>query len=182
MGEAKPEIWEVWNFYELASRLKGTQLALRELKRRGDAGAIAAWAIYREYMTNLIRFCFDMTEPAYRSPMLNDMAAVGEMELIDEIEALHKKYPEGAPSYVILDLADSWAEKLDRRVGVRVPRSPGELTAEQIAESKRIARELWEGEAPPRESQESPKSEGHLPKDMKKDLREKFDRLRKSKG
>jgi len=180
MGEAE-QIWEVWNFYELASRLKGTQPAIRELKRRGEAGAVAAWAIYRGYISNLIRFCFDMTEPSYRSPMLNDMAAVREMELIEEIEALHKKYPQGVPSYEVLDLVDAWGEKLDRRVGLRVPRSPAELTAEQIAEAKRITRELWKVESQPRESsKESRKPEGeHLLKDMKRELREKFERLRK---
>ena len=172
---AKVPLWDEWNFYKLASRLEGTARALREMKRRGEAGAIAGWAIYKNYIENLIRLSLSRPEPAFRTTMINDLRAVGEDDLIERIEALHREYPEGVPSVKIYDLMEEWDEELSRRVGRRIPRAPAELTREEIEESKRITKQLYEIPPPPPEVEEEIR---RLEK-MRAELEERLRRLRR---
>lgn len=185
---AEEKVWETWGFYKLAYRLKGTKYALREMKKRGEAGAIAGWAIYADYVKHLTRRCFDLPDAAYRVTMISDLEAVGEMDLIGKIEALHAKYPEGVPEHEVLDLVEEWSSDLAKRVGKRIPISPDELTPEQKAESRRITRKLWGApeEEPPKATVEELKEEVEATearlKWMKIELKEKMKKLERMKG
>jgi len=178
MAEVPIPIWEEWNFLKLASRLRGTEIALREIRRRGEAGAIAGWAIYKNYIENLIRLSLSMPEKAYRTTMINDLRAVGEDDLIEKIEDLHAEYPEGVPTVKTLNLVDEWDGELSKRVGRRIPRSPNELTIEEIEESKRITRELYEVPRAPKEG-EGVEEEIRRLEEMRGELEERLKRLRR---
>lgn len=185
---AEEAICEIWGFYKLAYRLKGTKYALREMKKRGEAGAIAGWAIYADYVKFLTRHCFDLPDAAYRVSMISDLEAVGEMDLIKKIEALHSKYPEGVPEHEVLDLTDEWPKDLEERVGQRIPVTVDEVTPEQKAESRRITREMWgapKEEEPPavpevevEELKEVIEAEEAILMRMKEDLRQKLERMK----
>ena len=174
-------IWEEWSFTKLASRLGGTGPAVREMKKRGDAGAIAAWAIYKNHIKNLIKISCGAgaegewaREPAFRTTMIRDLEAVGENELIEQIEGLWRKYPKGIPRSETMDLQDDWDEGIERRVGRRIPRTADDLTREEIEESKRLTREMYElkEKKPPEEKLTDLER-------MKKELEEKIARLKK---
>jgi len=175
---AEVPIWDEWNFVKLAGRLKGTAMALREMRRRGEAGAIAGWAIYKNYVENLIRLSLSRPEPAYRTTMINDLRAVGEDDLIEKIEDLHAAHPEGVPAVKTLDLVDGWDGELSKRVGRRIPHSPNELTIEEIEESKKITRELYEVPKVPKEAEEVEEEIRRL-EEMRGELEERLKRLRR---
>lgn len=178
----RPPIWEDWNFRSLTTRLRGTDLALREVKKRGEAGAIAGWAIYKAHIRNLIGLaCGEREpelarEPAYRSTMLRDMRAVGEDELVEQIEGLWRKYPKAIPLSEALDLKDDWDEEVERRVGRTIPKTPGELTTDETEESRRITRELYEV---PRAPEEGEEEEIKRLEKMRAELEEKLKKLRR---
>lgn len=186
MGEEEERvpIWEEWGFFKLASRLNGTAPALREMKKRGEAGAIAGWAVYKNHIKNLIKLACGggpspelARDPAYRTTMISDLEAVGENELIEQIDGLWRKYPKGIPRSEMMDLQDNWDEDLGRRVGKRIPRTPGELTREEIEESKRLTKEMYEGKSR-RQSSEEKISDLE---EMKRELEKKIERLKKGK-
>ena len=174
-------IYDEWNFTKLASRLGGTGPAAREMRKRGEAGAIAAWAIYKQHVKNLIRLSCGAgpegewaTEPAFRTTMIRDLEAVGENDLIEQIDGLWRKYPKGIPRSEMMDLQDDWDESLERRVGRRIPRAPDDLTREEIEESKRLAREMYE-----RKEKKPPEEKLSELEEMKRELERKIERLRR---
>lgn len=174
-------IWEEWNFTKLASRLGGTAPAVREMKKRGEAGAIAAWAIYKQHVKNMVRLACGggpsgefASEPAFRTTMMRDLEAVGEEDLIEQIDGLWRKYPKRIPRSEMMDLQDDWDESIERRVGRRIPRSPDDLTREEIEESRRLTKEMYEMGA----SKSSEEKLSDLEK-MRKELEEKIERLRR---
>lgn len=173
-------IWDEWSFRNLMIRMGGTGPAIREMKKRGEAGAVAGWAIYKGHIKNLIRLSCGgglegefAREPAYRTTMIRDMEAVGETELIDHIEALWRKYPEGIPTSEVLDLQDDWDASLERRIGRRIPRTPTDLTKEDIEESKSITRKLHVIEKKP------PEEEIEELEKMKREIEERMERLKR---
>ena len=174
-------IWDEWNFVKLASRLGGTAPAAREMKKRGEAGAVAAWAIYKAHVKNLIRLACGggpqaewAKEPAFRSTMIRDLEAVGEEDLIEQIDGLWRKHPKAIPRSVMMDLQDDWDEGLERRVGRRIPRTPDDLSREEIEESKRLSREMYEVE-----EKKSPEEKLSDLEEMKRELERKIERLRR---
>lgn len=176
----RPKIYEIWNFNELAPRLNGTDRALRELKKRGEAGAIVGWAIYKQRVEQLIGSALGegkegpfAREPSYRGPLYADLDAAGETNLISRIEKLWEKYPDRVPSNEVLDLKEAWNEEFTRRVGRSIPRSPQDLTREDIDASKKVTKELYQKKAERSVDEEMAELER-----MKKDLEEKMRRLR----
>lgn len=171
----QPRIYEVWNFRKLMSRMEGTTPALREMKKRGKAGAIAGWAIYKRYIKGLLKTALkpEAADPAYRTTMITDLEAVGEDELVEQIEGLHRKHPEGIPLSERLDLIEDWDESLERRVGRKIPRTPDDLTREEIEESKRITRELHKAE-----EKKKPEEKITELEEMKEQLEERMKKLR----
>jgi len=179
----RPPIWEEWNFMKLASRMGGTAQAVREMKKRGEAGAIAAWAIYKQHVKNLIRLACGAgpegewaREPAFRTTLIGDLEAVGEEDLVKQIDELWSKYPKGIPRSEVLDLQDDWDESVEHRVGRRIPRSPDDLTREEIEESKRVTRELHT-----RKEKRTPEEKVSEMEEMKRELERKIERLKKGK-
>ncbi|TRZ51719.1 MAG: hypothetical protein D4S01_04200 [Dehalococcoidia bacterium] len=179
--EDKVPIWEEWGFFNLASRLDGTGPALREMKKRGEAGAIAAWSIYKVHVKNLIKLSCGggpepemAKDPAYRTTMITDLEAVGETELIEQIDGLWRKHPKGIPRSEMMDLQDDWDQSLERRVGRSIPRTPDDLTREEIEESRRLTKEMYEA----REKRSPEEKVSELEK-MKMELERKIERLRK---
>ena len=180
--EEKIPIWEEWGFFKLASRLKGTAPALREMKKRGEAGAIAGWAIYKGHIKNLIRLSCGggpspelAKDPAYRTTMITDLEAVGETDLIEEIDGLWRKHPKGIPRSEMMDLQDDWDESIEHRVGRRIPRTPDDLTREEIEESRRLTKEMYEGK------EKTPEEKLSDLEKMKRDLEERIKKLREGK-
>ena len=174
-------IWGEWNFTKLASRLGGTAPAVREMKKRGEAGAVVAWAIYKQHVKNLIRLSCGAgpegewaSEPAFRTTMMSDLEAVGEETLIEQIDGLWRKYPKGIPRSEMMDLQDDWDEGLERRVGRRIPRAPDDLTREEIEESKRLTKEMHKIEG--KKSSEEKLSDLE---EMKRELERKMEKLRR---
>ena len=174
-------IWGEWNFRKLASRMGGTAPAVREMKKRGESGAIAGWAIYKQHVKNLIRLACGAgpegewaKEPAFRTTLMRDLEAVGENKLIEQIEGLWRKHPKGIPRSEALDLQDDWDEGFERRVGRRIPRTPDDLTREEIAESKRLAKEMYEVKG--KRSSEEKLSDLE---EMKRELERKIERLKR---
>ena len=174
-------IWDEWNFTKLASRLRGTAPAAREMKKRGEAGAIAAWAIYKAHIKNLIRLACGggpqgeyASDPAFRTTMTRDLEAVGEEDLIEQIDGLWRKYPKRIPRSEMMDLQDDWDETIERRVGRRIPRSPDDLTREEIEESRRLSKEMHGG----KEKQSSEEKVSDL-EEMKRELERKIERLKR---
>lgn len=174
-------MWNEWNFRKLTSRMGGTSPALREMKKRGEAGAIAAWAIYKQHVKNLIRLACGAgpegewaSEPAFRTTMIRDLEAVGEEDLIEQIDGLWRKHPKGIPRSETLDLQDDWDQAVERRVGRRIPRSADDLTREDIEESKRLTKEMYEVKErkPPEEKLEDLE-------EMRQELERKIERLRR---
>lgn len=173
-------IWEEWNFRTLISRMGGTAPAIREMKKRGEAGAVAAWAIYKAHIKNLIKLACGAgpegewaREPAFRTTLISDLEAVGEEDLVKQIDGLWRKHPKGIPRSETMDLQDDWDEEVERRVGRRIPVTPDDLTREEIEESRRIAREMYERkEKPPEEKTEELE-------EMKRELERKIERLRR---
>ena len=177
----RPPIWSEWNFRKLASRMGGTAPAAREMKSRGESGAIAAWAIYKQHVKNLVRLACGAgpggefaREPAFRTTLISDLEAVGEKELIEQIEGLWRKHPKGIPRSEALDLQDDWDEGLERRVGRRIPRTPDDLTREEIEESKRLAKEMYEVKG-----KRSPEEKLSDLEEMKRELERKIERLKR---
>lgn len=174
-------IYDEWNFMKLASRLRGTAPAAREMKKRGEAGAIAAWAIYKAHIKNMVKLSCGggpepelAKDPAYRTTMITDLEAVGETELIEQVDGLWRKHPKGIPRSEMMDLQDDWNESLERRVGRRIPRSPDDLTREEIEESRRLTKEMYEAK-----EKRSPKEKVSELEKMKRELEEKIARMRK---
>jgi len=172
-------IWEEWNFRKLTSRMGGTSQAIREMKKRGEAGAVAAWAIYKAHIENLIKLACGAgpegewaREPAFRTTLINDLEAVGETELIEQIDGLWRKHPKGIPRSETMDLQDDWDKEVERRVGRRIPGTPEDLTREEIEESRRIVREMHELKKPP-------EKEITELEEMKRELERKIERLRR---
>jgi len=173
-------IWNEWNFMKLASRLGGTAPAAREVKKRGESGAVAGWAIYKQHVKNLIRLACGAgpegewaREPAFRTTLIRDLEAVGEDELIEQIEGLWRKHPKGIPRSEMMDLQDDWDASLERRVGRRIPKTPEDLTHEEIQESKRLTKEMYEL----KEKKSSEEKLGDL-EEMKRELERKIEKLR----
>jgi len=173
-------VWEEWNFRKLSSRMGGTAPAVREMKKRGEAGAIAAWAIYKQHIKNLIRLACGggaegewASEPAFRTTMIRDLEVVGEEDLIKQIDGLWKKHPKGIPRSEILDLQDDWDETIEGKVGRRIPGSPEELTREEIEESKRITAGMYKVKV------EKPEEKIAELEEMKRELERKIERLKK---
>ena len=179
--EERVPIWEEWGFFKLASRLGGTAPAAREMKKRGEAGAVAAWAIYKQHIKNLIRLSCGggpepelAKDPVYRTTMITDLEAVGETDLIEQIDGLWRKHPKGIPRSVMMDLQDDWDQGLERRVGRRIPRTPDDLTRAEIDESRRLSKEIYEV----KEKKSSDEQLSDLEK-MKRELERKIERLRR---
>lgn len=173
----QPKIYEIWNFRKLMSRMEGTAPALGEMKKRGEAGAIAGYAIYKQYVEGLLRVAMkrEASDPAFRITMTSDLEAVGEDKLAEQIEGIHRKFPKGIPTSEQLDLIDDWNDSLQRRVGRTIPKDPSELTEEEIEESKRITKEMHTGEKTEKPSEEKLND---LEK-MKKELEERIAKLKK---
>lgn len=169
-------IYEVWNFRKLMSRMEGTTPALQEMKRRGEAGAIAGWAIYKRYVKGLLKTALkrEARDVAFRTTIVSDLKAVGEDKLVEEIEGLHRKFPKGIPSSEVSDAIKDWDDSLQRRVGRTIPKDPRDLTREDIEESKRITKEMWTGKA--ERSREEKITEIEK---MRKDLEKRLEKLKK---
>ena len=174
-------IWKEWNFKKLTSRMGGTAPAIREMKKRAEAGAIAAWAIYKQHIKNLIRLACGAgpeaewaSEPAFRTTLMSDLEAVGENDLIEQINGLWRKHPKGVPRSETLDLQDDWDEEVERRVGRKIPRTPDDLTREEIEESKRLTRELYKAK-----EKKSPREKLSELEEMKRELERRMKKLRK---
>lgn len=173
-------IWDEWNFRKLTTRLGGTGPAIREMKRRAESGAVAAWGIYKNHVKNLIRLTCGhgpegefAGEPAFRATLVSDLEAAGEEGLIEQIEGLWRKYPKGIPTSEMLDLQDDWDESVERRAGRRLPKTPGDLTVEEIEESKRLTRELHEARG-----KRTPEEKLSDLEEMKRELERRMERLR----
>jgi hypothetical protein len=176
----RKQLYEVWNFNELAPRLEGTDRALREMKKRGEAGAIAGWAIFKQRVEQLIGIALGegkegsfAREPSYRSTIYSDLEAAGETGLIQRIEDLWEKYPDRVPRNEVLDLKEEFNAELDRRVGRSIPRSPSELSREDIEDSREAAKSLYVKKAEASAEEELAELER-----MKREIEEKMRRLR----
>ena len=103
----------------------------------------------------MIKTCFlpkQSQSASFRSPLLDDLKAVDEDWLVEEIEDLHWRYPDTeVPVMIWMDLLDNWTMKFHRRIQVCFLESPNYLTKAQIDESKRLTRMLYgrEGEGTP---------------------------------
>lgn len=174
-------IWEEWNFKKLTSRMGGTTPAIREMKKRAEAGAVAAWAIYKAHIKNLIRLACGAgpegewaREPAFRTTLMSDLEAVGENDLIEQIDGLWRKHPKGIPKSEMMDLQDDWDENIERKVGRRIPATPDDLTREEIEESKRLTKEMHE-----LKERKAPEEKLSELEKMKRQLEKKIERLRR---
>lgn len=170
-------IYEEWNFRKLMGRLEGSIPALREMKRRGEAGAIAGHAIYKRYVKGLLKNALskDARDEAFRTTMVSDLEAVGEDKLVEEIEGLHRKYPKGIPDLERSDVIKDWDDSFERRAGRTIPKDPRELTREDIEESKRITKEMWTSKATKKTREEKVSDLER----MKKQLKERLEKLKK---
>ena len=173
-------IWEEWNFKKLTSRMRGTAPAVREMKKRAEAGAVAAWAIYKAHIKNLIRLACGhgpegewASEPAFRTTFISDLEAVEETGLIEQIDGLWRKHPKGIPKSEMMDLQDDWDEAVERKAGRKIPRTPDELTREEIEESKRLTREMHKIER-----EKKPEEKLSDLEEMKRELEKRMERLR----
>lgn len=174
-------IWEEWNFKKLTSRMGGTTPAIREMKKRAEAGAVAAWAIYKAHIKNLIRLACGAgpegewaSEPAFRTTLMSDLEAVGENDLKEQIDGLWRKHPKGIPKSEMMDLQDDWDENIERKVGRRIPATPDDLTREEIEESKRLTKEMHE-----LKERKAPEEKLSELEKMKRQLEKKIERLRR---
>jgi len=180
-------IWDEWNFAKLAARLEGTAPAIREMKKRGETGAIAGWAIYKGHVKNLIKLACGAgpegewaREPAYRSTMMRDLDVVWETKLIEQINELWKKHPKAIPTSDMMDLQEDWNKELESRVGKTIPKSPSEMTREDIEASKKITREMHIGktEIPEAITEWEPVDNVSELEEMKAELERRIERLK----
>lgn len=175
MAEGKP-VGEVWSIKDLRSRM-GFVSATREMKRRCEAGAVAACGIYASQVKHWISVAVKTEERAGRDPVIDALTACGEDEIIRKIEDLHAS---GTPitSKHILDFQEDWLREFQDRIGREVP-SASEITKQEIEESKRIARELHK--IPPKKEEAPKPKEAELAEleEMKKALEKRMQELRK---
>lgn len=170
---------EVWRMNELRSRL-GFEPAGRELKKRCEAGAIAACGMYASQVKQWIRVALQEPEPAGRTPVNDALIICGEDETVRKIEEIHAS---GKPitSKIVVDLQEEWLNKFKAKVGRDIP-GPYDLTEKEKEESKRIAIKMHALPAKPAEVKppEKPKEEKLEELEaMKKALEE---RIKKMKG
>lgn len=138
---AEYDIHLVWNIKELINKV-GPEKAIRELKKRCDAGAIIGCTIYKRQIEHWLQVAMRFEDKAGRGPAEDFMAAAGEDEWVRRVEKLHEEHPAGIPRSIQLDLIDEFNADLERKVGRRIPLEPGDASEEDIKESKRIAGQM----------------------------------------
>lgn len=154
---AEYDIHLVWNIKELINKV-GPEKAIRELKKRCDAGAIIGCTIYKRQIEHWLQVAMRFEDKAGRGPAEDFMAAAGEDEWVQRVEKLHEEHPAGIPRSIQLDLIDEFNADLERKVGRNIPLEPGDASEEDIKESKRIAGQMARHErvTPPKKEKETP--------------------------
>lgn len=151
------DIHLVWNIKELINKV-GPEKAIRELKKRCEAGAIIGCTLYKRQIEHWLQVAMGFEDRAGRGPAEQFMAAAGEDEWVQKVERLHEEFPNGIPRSKQLDLIDEFNTNLERKVGRRIPLEPGDASEEDIKESKRIAGQMARHEkvTPPKKEKETP--------------------------
>ncbi len=151
------DIHLVWNVKELINKV-GPEKAIRELKKRCEAGAIIGCTLYKRQIEHWLGVAMSYTDKAGRGPAEEFMEAAGEDAWVQRVEKLHEEYPDGIPRSKRLDLIDGFNADLERKVGRRIPLEPGDASEEDIKESKKIAGQMARHEhiTPPKKEKETP--------------------------
>lgn len=164
------EIHLVWNIKELINKV-GPEKAIREMKKRCEAGAIIGCTIYKRMIEHWLQVAMKFEDRAGRGPAEQFMEAAGEDEWVQKVERLHEEFPNGIPRSKQLDLIDEFNTNLERKVGRRVPLEPGDASEDDIKESKKIAGQMARHEkitppkpAPPEKETPPPPKEKEKPK------------------
>lgn len=148
-GEDIHTIWRIWGDGGLIDKL-GPDRAIRELKKRCEAGAIIGCSLYKLLIEKWIDVATGAKDPGQRGPAEEFMQSAGEDELVKKIEDLHVQYPNGIPRSIRMDVKDEWNAQLETKVGRRIPLDPKDASKKDIAESKKIAEQLAAGVGLPR--------------------------------
>jgi hypothetical protein len=148
-GEDIYTIWQIFGPGGLIDKL-GPDRAIRELKKRCDAGAIIGCSLYKLLIEKWIDVATGAKDPGQRGPAEDFMSSAGEDELVKKIEDLHVQYPNGIPRAIRMDVKDEWNAALEQKVGRRIPLDPKDASKKDIAESKKIAEQLAAGVGLPR--------------------------------
>lgn len=148
-GEDIYTIWQIFGPGGLIDKL-GPDRAIRELKKRCDAGAIIGCSLYKLLIEKWIDVATGAKDPGQRGPAEDFMSSAGEDELVKKIEDLHVQYPNGIPRVIRMDVKDEWNAALEQKVGRRIPLDPKDASKKDIAESKKIAEQLAAGVGLPR--------------------------------
>lgn len=138
---AEYDIHLVWNIKELINKV-GPEKAIRELKKRCEAGAIIGCTLYKRQIEHWLQVAMRFEDKAGRGPAEEFMAAAGEDVWVGRVEKLHEEYPDGIPRSKQLDLIDEFNTELERKVGRRIPLEPGDASEEDIKESKKVAGQM----------------------------------------
>lgn len=149
VGEDIYTIWQIFGPGGLIDKL-GPDRAIRELKKRCDAGAIIGCSLYKLLIEKWIDVATGAKDPGQRGPAEDFMSSAGEDELVKKIEDLHVQYPNGIPRSIRMDVKDEWNAALEKKVGRRIPLDPKDASKKDIAESKKIAEQLAAGVGLPR--------------------------------
>lgn len=153
---AEYDIHLVWNVKALINKV-GPEKAIRELKKRCEAGAIIGCTLYKRLIEQWMAVALKYTDKAGRGPAEEFMAAAGEDTWVHRVEKLHDEYPDGIPRSIQLDLIDEFNAELERKVGRRIPLEPGDASEEDIKESKKVAGQMARHEMViPRKETETP--------------------------
>jgi GNAT superfamily N-acetyltransferase len=142
---ADDDIHTIWSIGSLIQKI-GPSRAVREFKKRCEAGAIIGCSIYMGLCVKWLNVTMDSEEPALRGPAEEFLLAAGEDKYVNEIEEMFKKYPGGIPKSKRFDVIDQFELDLEKRVGRRIPRDPAEASKEDIKHSKMVAAALARGE------------------------------------
>lgn len=148
-GEDIHTIWRIWGDGGLIDKL-GPDRAIRELKKRCEAGAIIGCSLYKLLIEKWIDVATGAKDPGQRGPAEDFMSSAGEDELVKKIEDLHAQYPNGIPRSIRIDVKDEWNAALEQKVGRRIPLDPKDASKKDIEESKKIAEQLAAGVGLPR--------------------------------
>ena len=149
VGEDIYTIWQIFGPGGLIEKL-GPDRAIRELKKRCDAGAIIGCSLYKLLIEKWIDVSTGAKDPGQRGPAEDFMSSAGEDELVKKIEDLHVQYPNGIPRSIRMDVKDEWNAQLEKKVGRRIPLDPKDASKKDIQDSKKIAEQLAAGEGWPR--------------------------------
>jgi len=135
------DIHLVWNIKELINKV-GPEKAIRELKKRCEAGAIIGCTLYKRQIEHWLQVAMRFEDKAGRGPAEEFMEAAGEDAWVRKVEKLHEEHPDGIPRSIRLDIIDEFNAELERKVGRNIPLEPGDASEEDIKESKRIAGQM----------------------------------------